>query len=606
MSTTLGSQDAESRSSTADSTADMTATSLSERPRPSSQTQETGSAAAMMYADSEKQAHAAGDHARGEAPEQQPPVPSSKLVFAIAMTAIFVAESMNALDSNALGTAAPVIARDLDAYDAVSWLQSSYLLASVAFMLSWGRVYASFDGKWTFIACLVVFEVGSALCAAANSLGVFLAGRALAGIGGGGIFVGVWTTIGYLVSAERQATWISMSNIVWALWMKIGPLVAGGIIRDISWRWIFYINLPIGGAALLALVLFLPSLPAVHAPNSAAAVLGRDASILVRVKHFDFLGLVLSCGAAVAFIFPLLVGGTPGYAWTSAKVLGPLVSSPFIFALFVASQVRPGLDPSLRTLPVQLITRDWSIVLVLLLVASGGLLAIAPTFFLPVFFESVKGHSPMRAAVLLLPLIIMGTLSIGATAGVVEKRRVWIPFLIAGGMLCAVGGGLLYTTTDTTHDGVFVAWQIILGLGNGLAGNLPPIVLLGLAPIELLSAASSLGALLMNYGGLVGIAVGGAILNSRLAAVFHDHVEELVQQAGITSPSGLGLGLSLSGSSSSAAAAKSSLSPALLTAFTQAATTAFDWIWIAFVVASCLTVVLAALSFPHWRLPLRA
>lgn len=550
--------------------------------------------------DEEKQLQASSAAPRGEIGEAdgeraKPLVTPSPLVFAVSLTAIFVAESMNALDSNALGTAAPVIARDLDAFDAISWLQSSYLLASVAFMLSWGRVYASFDGKWTFVACLVIFEVGSALCGAAHNLGAFLAGRVLAGVGGGGIFVGVWTTIGYLVAPSKQAVWISMSNIVWAIWMKVGPLIAGGIIKNVSWRWIFYINLPIGGVALAALVLCLPSLPAIHAPNSASAVLGREASLITRIKHFDFLGLLLSGGAAVAFIYPLLVGGTQGYPWTSAKVLAPLVASPFVYTLFVASQVRPGLDPSLRTLPVQLIKRDWTIVLVLLLVASGGLLAIAPTFFLPVFFESVKGHRPIRAAVLLLPFIIMGTISIGATGGIVEKTRIWIPYLVGGGVLCAIGGGLLYTTDDTTHDGVFVAWQIILGLGSGIVGNLPPIVLLGLAPKELISAASSLSALFMNYGGLVGIAVCGLLLNSKLTDFFEAHTAELAT-FGIGSASDLGL----LGSN-----ATMRLSPALFATFVHVVDTAFDWIWIAFVVASGLTVAFGVLSFSQWRLPVR-
>ncbi|PWN39257.1 MFS general substrate transporter [Ceraceosorus guamensis] len=536
-------------------------------------------------------------------------VPMTTARFAASMTAILLAESVNAIDSNAIGVASPVIAEAIGAsYDNIAWLQSTYLLATVALMLTWGRMYATFDSKWVIIVALLFFLIGSALCGAATSLGMFLAGRTLAGVGGSGSFVGIWSIIAIISPPSKRPTWISLSNATWAVWMKAAPLVGAGLVQNVTWRWIFYLALPVGGFALIVLLLALPALPPVAVPDDDSMP-GKSRGLLGTLAALDFPGTVLSCGGAIALVYPLLVGGQPNSPWTSGRVLGPLLASPFIYALFAASQFRPTLKKSHRTVPVHVFARDRTVGLLVIITLMGGVVGITPSYFLPIFYEIVEGRSVVRSAVMILPFIVFGTVSIGISGGVAEKTGIWSPLLIIGAIICAIGGGLLSTTSATTADGAFFAWQIILGLGSGSLANLAPIVMQHLVDPDEIAQASSLVALAMNFGALIGIAVGGALLNDQIGKFVTDEVPRLANMLG-SSGQGSSLADCLRSASGPEALLRCTRQQGLpgniIQNFSQTLQgylqQGFYRIWISFVAAAGIAFF-ASLMVRHFRLP---
>jgi hypothetical protein len=248
------------------------------------------------------------------------------LTFGLCLTTFVVA-----LDNTIIATAIPKITTVFDSLGDVGWYGSSYLLTTTSLQPTLGKVYTYFDVKWTYLGALIVFEIGSIICAAAQSSTMLILGRAIAGAGASGLFSGGMTIIGYSVAMRRRPIYIALLSSMFGISSVVGPLLGGVLTDRVSWRWCFWINLPFGGVALAVVLFFFKNPERKHV----------DLTLKQKIANMDLLGaFFLICGI-VCLLLALQWGGTT-YPWSDSKVWGCLVGFALIISIFIGLQFYLG------------------------------------------------------------------------------------------------------------------------------------------------------------------------------------------------------------------------------------------------------------------------
>jgi EmrB/QacA subfamily drug resistance transporter len=239
----------------------------------------------------------------------------------LVLAALMLGMLLAALDQTILATALPTIVGDLGGASHLSWIVTSYLLASTASTPLWGKLGDMYGRKRLFQAAIVIFLVGSALSGLSQSMGELIAFRALQGIGGGGLMIGAQTIVGDVVAPANRGRYQGLFGAVFGVTTVLGPLAGGLLVDNASWRWVFYINLPVGVVALLVTGAFLPTTQS-------------------RVSHvIDYVGAALVTAGTTCLVLMTSLGGTT-YAWGSAQIVGLGVAGVVLLALFVAVERR--------------------------------------------------------------------------------------------------------------------------------------------------------------------------------------------------------------------------------------------------------------------------
>ena len=248
------------------------------------------------------------------------------LTFGLCM-AIFVV----ALDNTIIATAIPKITTVFDSLNDVGWYGSSYLLTTTSLQPSFGKVYTYFNVKWTYLSALVIFEIGSILCAAARNSVMLIVGRAVAGAGAAALFSGGMTIVAYSVALRKRAMYIALLSSMFGISSVIGPLLGGVLTDRATWRWCFWINLPFGGIALFTVFFFFTNPERKHA----------DMSFKQKLQQIDLAGAFLLICAVVCLLLALQWGGST-YPWHDSKVWGCLLGFGLIIACFIGLQFKLG------------------------------------------------------------------------------------------------------------------------------------------------------------------------------------------------------------------------------------------------------------------------
>ena len=410
-------------------------------------------------------------------------------VFGALMLGMFLA----ALDQTIVSTALPTIVGDLGGLNHLSWVVTSYLLATTASTPLYGKLGDMYGRKPVFLAAIVIFLAGSMLSGLSQSMGQLIAFRALQGIGAGGLMVGAQAIIADIVPPRDRGRYMGLIGSVFAVASVAGPLLGGFLVESLSWRWVFYVNLPIGLLALLVVTfkLHLRTPPLPHA--------------------IDYLGATLLTAGVSALILLTTWGGNE-YAWSSPVILGLAAAGLALLATFIW-QERRAAEP---IIPLGLFTSS------VFRVASSigfviGLAMFGAIVFIPLFLQLVYGVSPTSSGLRMLPLMA-GLLTASIVSGrVISRTGRYRPFPIAGTAITSIGLFLLSRLEVDTPPWTASVYMLVVGVGIGLVMQVLVLVVQNDAPARSIGVATSTATFFRSMGGSLGVAVFGAIFAARLA-----------------------------------------------------------------------------------------
>ena len=447
----------------------------------------------------------------------QSPDPAAKSTYASprevvrAISGLMLVLALASLDGNIVGPALPRIVSDLGGLAHLSWVVTAFAVASTATTPLYGKLSDQFGRRPAFFVSIGVFLLGSVLCGAAHSMAMLIGSRALQGVGAGGLIVLSQATIGDLVSPRERGRYQGMIAAVFALCSVAGPLL-GGVITDVlSWPWIFYINLPLGLAALVILGLSRPA----QTPRPA----GR----------MDFAGFALLIGATCTALLLLSWGGVV-YPWRSAPIVG-LGATTAVFLALLWPVERAAAEPAL---PPRLFADR-----VFATGVAGITLTVTALFgslvFVPLFFQAVLGLSATEAGLRMAPL--MGGLIISSVLGgrSVTRTGRYKPFPVAGLAIAALAYlALAWAASHGVGANAMDGLLAVLGLGMGLVmPNITTAVQNAVARVDLGVATATLG-FFRSLGGAFGVAASGMILSATLRASLPEGTGRGVLDAGLS------------------------------------------------------------------------
>lgn len=346
---------------------------------------------------------------------------------------------------------------------------------------------------------VAVFTLGSGICGGANSANMLIIGRAVQGIGSGGINMIVDVIVSDLVPLRERGNFIAIVLIVYSIGSSMGPFVGGIIVQRTTWRWVFYVNLPVGGFSLVLLFLFLHT----HYQH--------DTTLSQKIKRIDYIGNILIMGATAAVLCALTYGGSR-YAWSSWQIIVPLVLGLAGLVLFmVFEQSKFCREP---VVPPRLFKNRTSLVVIINTFLFTVLLYWV-LFFIPVYFQAILGSSPARAGVQMLPITLVAIPGAVIAVIVLSKFGKYKALHLAGFIILTLGMGLFAHLDRFSSDVEWIVFQIIAALGSGMILNtLLPVFQAPLAESDQVAATAS-WAFLRSFGNIWGVAIPASIFNNR-------------------------------------------------------------------------------------------
>lgn len=434
-----------------------------------------------------------------------------------------------ALDNTIIATAIPRTTDAFHALDDVGWYGSAYLLATCAFQLLFGKLYTHFNIKLVFLLAISVFELGSLICGVAPTSTALIVGRAIAGLGAAGIFSGALIIIAFNVPLEKRPVYSSAVIGMYGIASVAGPLMGGALTDNVSWRWCFYINLPIGAVTLILITLFLKAPPSQRKESSSA---------MKTFLEFAPLGTVTFIPAIVCLLLALQWGGTK-YSWSNGRIIALFVVFAVLIILFVAIQIWKDED---ATVPPRIFMQRSILAGTWFGICLGGAFFLF-IYYLPIWFQAVKGTSAIGSGIRCLPLILSQIVGVGVSGGLTTQFGYYTPFMLVSTVLMAIGSGLLTTLKINSSTGKWVGYQLIFGIGSGAGFQQPVLAAQTVLDLHDVPIGVAINMFLQLFGGTIFVSVAENVFTTRLLSNVVAKLPQLnpqqVVQTGATQLKGL-------------------------------------------------------------------
>ncbi|EED19689.1 efflux pump antibiotic resistance protein, putative [Talaromyces stipitatus ATCC 10500] len=445
------------------------------------------------------------------------------------MTALYLAIFLVALDRTIIATAIPRITDDFHALDDIAWYGSAYLLTSCSFQLLYGRIYTFYSPKWVFLCAIILFEIGSAVCGGAPTSTAFIVGRAIAGLGSCGIFSGCIVIITDAVPLQKRPMLTGLMGSLFGIASVVAPLIGGAFTEKVTWRWCFYINLPIGALTILVILFILKASPP---PNPSPAHTLKE-----RLHQLDPFGTGTFLPGMICLLLALTWGGVT-YPWNNGRIIALFVLSGVLLIAFVLIQVWEGETASV---PPRLVKKRTMSAGFFFTFCVGGTMLLV-VYYLPVWFQAIKGANAVKSGIMNIPLVlslVVGTILAGAA---VTNIGYFTPFMIAGSVVMAIGAGLLTTFTTNTGHSKWIGYQVIFGLGIGIGMQQGSVAAQTILERKDVPTGASIMMLAQSLGGSIFLAVGQTVFSNGLSSHLQSYVQgpeaaniiSMVTQAGAT------------------------------------------------------------------------
>ncbi|KAJ3119443.1 hypothetical protein HK100_000316 [Physocladia obscura] len=452
--------------------------------------------------------------------------PLSKFAFAMVFVGLALGVFLASLDQTIVAVALQAIAAEFDNLDQINWIATGYLLTSTAFIPVYGQLADILGRKTSFLLAISIFEIGSLLCGVAVSMNMLIAARAIAGIGGSGIFSLVMIIVSDLTTQKERGQYMGIIGAVFGVASVVGPLLGGVFVDYVSWRWVFYINLPFGVFTIGVVVLFL------RLPNN------NKESLLESLKRIDWTGTLLLIAAVICLLIPIQGGGSQ-YAWNSPTVIALFVVGFLLVFAFIYVEGWVAKNP---VLPFKLFKNRQTVFSFVTIFWLGcGFLVIV--FYSPLWFQIVLGSTATQAGIKTIPNV-MGLVVLAISSGLVASvTGHFFPFIPLSAVLMAVGAGLLSTMRENAAN-----WQPILYLiisGSGLGSGVQTILISAQISVgaESLAGVTATTNFFQTIGAVIGLAITSSLFNNNLvnnienALVAYNTSLAALQPAGILNPS---------------------------------------------------------------------
>lgn len=423
--------------------------------------------------------------------------------LASVLAALMLTMLLAALDQTIVSTALPTIIGDLHGFDRYTWVVTAYLLAETTVIPIVGKLSDQFGRKWFLIAGVVIFLIGSMLSGTSQTMNALIAFRGLQGIGAGFLFALIFTLIGDIFTPAERARWQGLFSGVFALASVIGPTLGGWITDNTSWRWVFYVNMPLGVVALALLFFKLPANISVRSSQYRGAA---------AFRRIDFVGAITAAGGTICLLLGLTWGGVT-YPWGSGQVIGILAAAAVLFAGFFVNELVFAVEP---ILPLDLFKNQ--------VFAAGSLLSLtvgmalfAVVIYLPLFIQGVLGQSATNSGAVITPLTL--TMAVGAAivGQIVYKLGRYQALSILGALILTFGVYLLTQMGANSSLGEVTRNMIVVGVGLGMLQPVLTLAVQNAIPRTRLGVGTSAVTYLRTMGQTLGTALIGTIVTNTIS-----------------------------------------------------------------------------------------